>query len=87
MFPRTKITAVILAAITWGVTYHFMYELTDSFWTDDYYCARNAPYQFNTCTKSVAVAGYLHIILPLGLAVGVYAIVLKHKKNEVVLEV
>jgi|GEM_PF-3798121 len=78
----------LLALIVWGISYHGMYSLTSQFWSNpDSYCRINAtPSQYNICTKSVAINGFLNILIPIGVSIGTYVIAseVEKKRKEVI---
>lgn len=73
-----------LSIIIFGLAYHGMYNLTVEFWSQpDQYCRVSAmPQEYNICTKSVAVGGFMVLIIPFLLSVGTYAITDTLQKKE-----
>ena len=79
-----KYLPIIFALLVWGITYHTMSTYTEKMWTyPDVYCQLNAsPYEYNICTKSVVVAGFLVVILPFIMALGTFVITRDIQKKE-----
>lgn len=82
-----KFYPFLLSLIIWGISYHGIYALTNQFWAEpDSYCRINAsPQQFNACTKSVAINGFLNLLIPLGISIGTYVIAssIQKKRKEI----
>lgn len=74
-----KFKSFLIGIIIYGITYHIIYTTSEKFWSDpNKYCKTNAkPSEYNICTKSVAIGGFMIIIIPIGIGLGTYSIASK----------
>ena len=74
----------LLSILIYGIAYHIIYTTSEKFWSDpNKYCKTNAkPSEYNVCTKSVAIGGFMVLIIPLGIGIGTYAIASKIQERR-----
>lgn len=78
-----KTLPFLLAIIVYGISYHGMFIFSEQFRTDPIYCKTNAlPEEYNTCTKYVALGGYMVLIVPIVLGLGIYVMTDYIQKKE-----
>lgn len=73
-----------IGIIIYGISYHVIYITSEKFWSDpNKYCKTNAkPSEYDICTKSVAIGGFMVIIIPMGIGLGTYAIASKIQERR-----
>lgn len=78
---------IIISLLFAVILFNVLVQITDKMYAyPDVYCRVNAEfYEYNTCTKMVALAGFSIAILPIFTGLGTYLILSKVQKKAEVL--